>query len=100
MKTLWLGVCLLLAACTTTVPRQTFVDAATGFHLQWPDTFVSDRQSSVAYLLPTGWRVDLRPNEPGRLLAAWVLVGSDEVTAARLRFGVSGDAKSFEHCLK
>lgn len=97
---LMLGVGLLLAACATPVPRQTFVDPATGFHLQWPDTFVPESQSSVAYLLTTGWRVDLRPNEPGQLQAGWVLAGSNEVTAARLRYGVSGDAKSFEHCLK
>ena len=102
---LWLVcLCASLAACVSAAPERlpanTYVEADTGFHLRWPATFVPEARSSAAYLLPTNWRLDLRPNEPGRLLAGWVLQGSNQVLSARLRYGVSGNAKSFANCLK
>lgn len=90
---------LLLAGCATMSASRSFTDAATGFHLEWPATFEPEIQSPVAYLLPTGWRLDLRPGESGRLMAGWVLKGSNDVTTALLRYGISGDSKSFQRCL-
>lgn len=104
LASLWLAACTtqpLDNARTQDAYRNNFYsNAATGFHLEWPDSIVPEAQSAVAYALSSNWRLDMRPNEPGRLVAGWVLRGSNEVTAARLRFGVSGDGKSFEHCLK
>ncbi len=94
---------LILSHCTAvkkTAPANTYTDPSTGFHLTWTSQFVQADKSPSGYMLPTTWRIDMRPGETGRLQASWVLKGSNAVTTAVLRYGVSGGANSFENCLQ
>lgn len=91
---------LSLAGCTTLQSLQTrsFTDPASNFHLQWGPQFTKVA-AAPGYLLRQSWRQDMRPEEPGALVGSWVLQGSNDVTAAVLRYGVSRDRRSVKNCL-
>lgn len=77
-----------------------FVDEALGVAiLPWPG-FTLRRDFRRSYLATDDWKAFAQTDSRGKAVAALVLDGSNEVTAAELRVGVSDDADSVARCLE
>jgi hypothetical protein len=77
-----------------------FVDEALGVAiLPWPG-FTLRRDFRRSYLAIDDWKAFAKTDSRGKAVAALVLDGSNEVTAAELRVGVSDDADSVARCLE
>lgn len=77
-----------------------FVDEALGVAiLPWPG-FTLRRDFRRSYLAIDDWKAFAQTDSRGKAVAALVLDGSNEVTAAELRVGVSDDADSVARCLE
>lgn len=77
-----------------------FVDEALGVAiLPWPG-FTLRRDFRRSYLATGDWKAFAQADSRGKAVAALVLDGSNEVTAAELRVGVSDDADSVARCLE
>lgn len=87
---------------TTAAPSSdhTHVDTSLGFSLAIPKgmTWTGDFQRS--YLDAGSWKSFATPDSRGIAAAALVLDGSDKITAAELRVGVSRDAAAVAACIE
>lgn len=76
-----------------------FRDPAIGLSLDAAPGFRLYRDFRRSYRSPEGWKAFAGPGSEGREVAALVLDGSDEVTAAELRIGASGAVEDVARCL-
>lgn len=74
------------------------VDAALGFSLAVPRGMHLQRDFERSYLDAASWKAFAEPGSRGKAAAALVLDGSNEITTAELRVGVSPDPAAVTHC--
>lgn len=104
---------LLLAACgqqpapktsaaPTAVPvaeaSHAYRDPAQGFSLDIPPGMQLRHDFQRSYLDAGAWKAFAEPDSQGTPMAALVLDGSNKITAAELRIGVSADHQAVAHC--
>jgi hypothetical protein len=76
-----------------------FAEDAPGIALDAVPGMQVRRDFSRSYLALDSWKLFAEPDSKGMPLAALVLEGSNEVTAAELRLGRSDDADAVKRCL-
>ena len=76
-----------------------FVDEALGVAILPLPGFTLRRDFRRDYLATNDWKTFAEADNHGKAVAALVLDGSDDVTAAELRVGVSDDPESVARCL-
>jgi len=76
-----------------------FAEDAPGIALDAVPGMQVHRDFTRSYLALDSWKLFAAPDSRGMPLAALVLEGSNEVTAAELRLGRSDDADAVKHCL-
>jgi len=79
---------------------EAFEDLLTGLHLPAPAGMRWQRESHPQYLTPAGWAMFVPASQAGTPLAALLLEGSNEVTAAELRVGRSDDPQALAGCMQ
>ena len=77
-----------------------FVDEAMGVAILPLPGFTLRRDFRRDYLATDDWKAFARPDSRGKALAALVLEGSNDVTAAELRLGISDDPDAVANCLE
>ncbi|MGX5729620.1 hypothetical protein ACWKWK_03695 [Pseudoxanthomonas beigongshangi] len=77
-----------------------FVDEALGVAILPLPGFTLRRDFRRDYLATDDWKAFAEPDSRGKAVAALVLDGSNEITAAELRLGVSDDPDAVAACLK
>ncbi|HYG05250.1 MAG TPA: hypothetical protein VD865_02435 [Stenotrophomonas sp.] len=87
-------------AAGISVDGNAFNDSLTGLHLPAPAGMQWHRDFHPQYLTPTGWAMFAPAGQAGTPLAALLLDGSNEVTAAELRVGRSDDPQAVATCLQ
>lgn len=87
------------APARTPVAPAVFRDPAIGLSLGAVPGFRLYRDFHRSYRTPEGWKAFAGPDSQGREVAALVLDGSDEVTAAELRIGSSDAVEDVARCL-
>lgn len=81
-------------------PAPAFVEPAPGIALDAVPGMQLRRDFTRTYLALDGWMLFAAPGSTGTPLAALVLDGSNEVTAAELRLGRSDEAAAVKQCLE
>lgn len=87
------------AAAEAATPDIVFSEAPPGIALAAVPGMELRKDFTRSYLALDGWKLFAAPGSTGSPLAALVLDGSDEVTAAELRLGRSDDAGAVADCL-
>ncbi|MGS1077178.1 hypothetical protein [Pseudoxanthomonas beigongshangi] len=77
-----------------------FVDEALGVAILPLPGFTLRRDFRRDYLATDDWKTFAKPDSRGKALAALVLDGSNEITAAELRLGISDDPDAVAACLE
>lgn len=77
-----------------------FVDEALGVAILPLPGFTLRRDFRRNYLANDAWKAFAEPDSHGKALAALVLEGSNEVTAAELRLGISNEPDAVATCLE
>lgn len=80
--------------------RPQFADDAIGIALLPVQGFALHRDFKRSYFDNGEWKAYAGPDSKGKPLAALVLDGSNDVTAAELRIGASDDAQAVKTCLQ
>lgn len=78
--------------------ERTFTSDAYGFAIAYPSDFALQPDFSQSYLQNGSWKTYAGPGSRGQPVAALVLEGSNEVTDAELRIGVSRNAEAVSEC--
>jgi len=76
-----------------------FAEPAPGIALDAVPGMQQRRDFTRTYLALDTWKLFAAPDSTGTPLAAWVLDGSNEVTAAEMRLGRSDEANAVKQCL-
>lgn len=92
-----IGVKVLASPAAISADRN-FVDAALGFSLAVPRSMQLRRDFQRSYLDAARWKAFAAPASRGEAAAALVLDGSNKITAAELRVGVSPDPAAVTLC--
>ncbi|HET8700901.1 MAG TPA: hypothetical protein VFL97_04450, partial [Nitrococcus sp.] len=78
---------------------KTFISSRYGVRIDYPGDLILRLTFKRSYLANGGWKAYLWPDSPpGRPLVALVLPGSNQVTAAELRIGVSRQPDALQTC--
>lgn len=77
-----------------------FDDLLTGLHLPAPAGLHWRREFHPHFLTPSGWAMFVPAGQAGTPLAALLVDGSNEVTAAELRVGRSDDPQAVATCMQ
>lgn len=104
-KTIALLSVLMLAAChagqhipTRQSKQSTFTSKAYGLTISYPADFELRHGFTKSYLQNGSWKTYAQPTSQGRPLVSLVLKGSNAVTDAELRIGVSRNDKAVSKC--
>ena len=85
----------------TSTPRagtKRFRSKRLGFYIDYPEGMASSVRFDSHYLTNDNWKVYAKPKSPGFPVLMLTLPGSNEVTAAELRIGISSDDKEVRQC--
>lgn len=102
-------VCVLLGGCggnhsasspteAAEHPATTYTDKQHGFIIPLAADVTVRHDFQRSYFSDGSWKAYASPDSKGQPLLALVLDGSDAVTSAELRIGVSTDASAVAHC--
>jgi hypothetical protein len=78
--------------------RQVLESAAFGFRIEYPTGWTARREFRGGYLANDAWKTDAKPDSQGTPVAALVVPGSNDITDAELRIGVSRAAEEVRSC--
>ena len=78
--------------------RQVLESAAFGFRIEYPKDWKARREFRGSYLAEGTWKTYSTPESQGTPVAALVVPGSNEITDAELRIGVSRAAAEVHAC--
>lgn len=87
------------AASTPPAQGEAYTDAQHGFSVTVPADMSLRHDFQRSYLGDGAWKAFAPPGSQGSPVFALVLQGSNRITAAELRLGVSSDADAVAHCL-
>lgn len=87
-----------VASASGPTANHLYRDVALGFSLEVPSDMHLTRSFQRTYLDAARWKAFATPGSRGSAAAALVLNGSNKITAAELRVGVSTDSSSLAHC--
>ncbi len=87
-------------AAGVTLDGNTFDDMLTGLHLAAPAGLQWRRDFHPQFLTPSGWAMFVPAGQAGTPLAALLVDGSNEITAAELRVGRSDDPQAVAGCMQ
>lgn len=87
------------ASTTATQPhRRTIADDARGFRIDVPSTWTVRHDFSSSYLANGAWKTFAAPDSQGTPVLALIVPGSDRITDAEIRIGISRAADEVRRC--
>jgi hypothetical protein len=87
-----------VAPSESAADRQVLESAAFGFRIEYPKNWTARREFRGSYLASDTWKTYADPGSQGTPVAALVVPGSNEVTDAELRIGVSRAGAEVRSC--
>lgn len=87
-----------IAPSASAKDRQILESAAFGFRIEYPRGWMARREFSGSYLANGTWKAYAAPESRGTPVAALIVPGSNDVTAAELRIGASRAPEEVRSC--
>lgn len=85
-------------AATAKAGWESFDSRQWGFRIDYPDTWRAGQSFGTSYFSTGTWKTYAASDSKGTPIVALTLPGSNKITTAQLRIGVSADAKAVAHC--